>query len=208
MTFRVRASGRERGVWRAHVAGAFNLKNILAVMAPADHLKIPEEKVRTALESFLGVKRRQQVRGEAGGVLVIDDFAHHPTAVRVTLEALRATRPERRLIAVFEPRSNTSRRRIFQDQYANSFGAAEVVVLCEVFAKGGAALPDKLDVPRLVTQIQQQNKTAFYAEDYAAVRELLARTMRPGDQVVFLSNGGFGDLPRNTLAYLQESGGA
>jgi UDP-N-acetylmuramate: L-alanyl-gamma-D-glutamyl-meso-diaminopimelate ligase len=128
--------------------------------------------------------------------------------VRVTLEALRATRPERRLIAVFEPRSNTSRRRIFQDQYANSFGAAEVVVLCEVFAKGGAALPDKLDVPRLVTQIQQQNKTAFYAEDYAAVRELLARTMRPGDQVVFLSNGGFGDLPRNTLAYLQESGGA
>ncbi|HPQ67728.1 MAG TPA: UDP-N-acetylmuramate--L-alanine ligase [bacterium] len=183
--------------------GRYNLLNALGVIAAARRVGLRDEQIAAGLQSFAGAKRRQQVLGEAGGVLVIDDFAHHPTAVRVTLEALREARPERRLVAVFEPRTNTSRRRIFQEEYARAFGAAAAVIICEVFAKHGRLPADKLDVAALVGQIGRNGTTAIYAENYDDVSAALAAMVQQGDQLVFLSNGGFGNLPRKTLAGLQ-----
>ncbi len=187
--------------------GRYNLLNALGVIAAARRTGLRDEQIAAGLQTFAGAKRRQQVLGEAGGVLVIDDFAHHPTAVRVTLEALREARPERRLVAVFEPRTNTSRRRIFQEEYARAFGAAAAVIICEVFAKHGKVPEDKLDVAALVEQIGRGGAQAIYAENYDEVSAALAGIMQEGDQLVFLSNGGFGNLPRKTLAELQHKAG-
>ncbi len=107
MTSRVFARGTEYGLFETQIVGGYNLKNILATLVLADHLGLPLADVQQGLATFAGVKRRQQVRGEAAGVLVIDDFGHHPTAVRVTLESLRVARPGRRVIEVFEPPSKT-----------------------------------------------------------------------------------------------------
>ena len=111
--------------------GRFNVENSLAALATLDALGVPLAESAPALARFRGVKRRQEERGEAGGVLVIDDFAHHPTAVQGSVEAARARYPERRIVAVFEPRTNTSRRAIFQERYAEAFDAADRVVIAE-----------------------------------------------------------------------------
>lgn len=204
MSFEVFTDGKSRGIYRSPIVGEYNLLNILGVIGLTERLGLGDEALRAGLASFTGVKRRQQVLGEAAGVLVIDDFAHHPTAVRVTLESLRAIRPKRRLVTIFEPRTNTSRRAFFQQEYAAAFGAADAVILCEVQALTKGIPGDKLDVERLVADLRIQGKEAWRAPDYPAVLEMLQKCLSPGDQAVFLSNGGFGDLPRKTLAFLQE----
>ncbi len=203
MTFEITQDGRRRGIYEAPMVGEYNLLNILGVAALCDRLGVEDREFRDGVESFAGVKRRQQILGEAAGVLVIDDFAHHPTAVRVTLAALRAARPDRRLVVAFEPRTNTSRRKIFQRDYAAAFGAADCAIVCDVqpLAKGLPA--EKLDVAELVADICARGVAARRAADYDATLALLETELRRGDQVVFLSNGGFGALPRRCLAALQ-----
>ncbi len=203
MTFQVTANGRHRGIYEARLVGDYNLLNILGVMVLCDRLGVDDRAFRDGLETFAGVRRRQQIVGEAAGILVIDDFAHHPTAVRVTLAALRDARPNRRLVAAFEPRTNTSRRNVFQQEYAEAFDAADFVVVCDVQAAAKAPPPDKLDVARLVADIRAPGRAAERAADYDAALALLAANLRFGDQVVFLSNGGFGALPQRCLELLQ-----
>jgi len=204
MTFTYSKRGRKQKSYKTSLIGRHNLKNLLGVIALAGELSLSPQEIKAGLTSFRGVKRRQQVRGKVDDILVIDDFAHHPTAVAVTLEALKMAQPRRRLVAVFEPRSNTSRRNIFQQSYALSFGAADLIVICEVFLKGGAMPADKLDVAALVEALNRQGKEAFYATDYAAVIALLSTILKPHDQVAFLSNGAFGNLPVRALNMLQE----
>ena len=204
MSFALNVEERTRRQFDCGLVGRHNLLNILGVIAVADRLGLNDDEIASGLASFKGIRRRQQELGEAGGILVIDDFAHHPTAVRVTLDSLKARRPNRRLVAVFEPRTNTSRRSFFQKQYAQSFGAADAVIVCEVMPKGGKMPEDKLDVALLVDKLVAGGILAWHASDYDATLTQVLDHIRQGDQVVFLSNGSFGNLPRRLFQSLRE----
>jgi UDP-N-acetylmuramate: L-alanyl-gamma-D-glutamyl-meso-diaminopimelate ligase len=204
MEFEIREQGRARRRFVSPIVGEHSLLNILGVAVLAERCGLSDAEFRDGLRQFRGVQRRQQELGEAAGVLVLDDFAHHPTAVKATLNTLKAARPARRLCAVFEPRTNTSRRAFFQRDYALAFDAADWVLICDVQALSKGLPDDKLDVRRLVSDLQARGRAAHYAADYDAVLPMLADDLRAGDQVVFLSNGGFGNLPRRCLALLHE----
>jgi len=204
MRFEVIERGKPRGIYESRMVGEYNMLNILGVIGLTDRFGLTDAELRHGLETFIGVKRRQQVLGEVGDILLIDDFAHHPTAVRVTLSVLKAARPERRLVAVFEPRTNTSRRHFFQQVYPDSFSVADLVVVCEVQALHKGVPSDKLDVEKLIADLRGNGINALSVRHYDEIPELLARELRAGDQVVFLSNGGFGNVQQRTLEILKD----
>ena len=159
------------------------------------------------MESFLGVERRQEVVGETKGVTIIDDFAHHPTAVTVTIEAVRLRYPGRRLWAVFEPRSNTCRRRVFQKPLTNALALADQVVVGPVYSKpqDPLAAEELFSPAELATDLRAVGKEARAGERVDEICAVLAAACRPGDVVLLMSNGAFGGLPRKLLAALQRS---
>jgi UDP-N-acetylmuramate: L-alanyl-gamma-D-glutamyl-meso-diaminopimelate ligase len=138
------------------------------------------------------VKRRQEERGEVRGVLVIDDFAHHPTAVRETLQALKAKYSNRRLIAVFEPRSATSRRKVFQKDYSEAFMAADQVYICKPFDQSKIVASDQFSSDQLVDDINERGRSAALMESAELGVDQVAQASKNGDLVAVLSNGGFG----------------
>jgi UDP-N-acetylmuramate: L-alanyl-gamma-D-glutamyl-meso-diaminopimelate ligase len=148
------------------------------------------------------VKRRLETKGEEDGVTVLDDFAHHPTAIAETLRAVKQRFPGRRVFAVLEPRSGTLRRNVFQERLGGAFDEADEVVLAEVF--GAAEIPekDRLDPERLVRDIEGRGRPARFLPDVAAIVAFLSERTRPGDVVAVLSNGGFGGLHEKLLAAL------
>jgi UDP-N-acetylmuramate: L-alanyl-gamma-D-glutamyl-meso-diaminopimelate ligase len=192
------------GEFQTPLLGEFNLLNCLAVIVAADAWGVSKQKIQSALASFKNVKRRAEVRGEESGVVVIDDFAHHPTAVRETLRALRARYNDRRLVAVFEPRSWSSRLAVFQDDYANAFTAADYVVIAAVFdsqkvtEKGRA-----LDTRALIDAISQQGKPAWALPNADEIVTHLVPELRSGDVVAVMSNGGFGGIHEKILSALR-----
>jgi UDP-N-acetylmuramate: L-alanyl-gamma-D-glutamyl-meso-diaminopimelate ligase len=173
-------------------------------------LGVERTAVADALRRYQGAARRQQLVGETGGVTVIDDFAHHPTAVRLTLEAMQKRFPGRRIVAVFEPRSNTSRRAVFQDAYADALSVAAVAAVSAVYAKPNDPLTadQMLSTDRLVTDLARRSTHAWSAEGPDAILARLPAELRPGDVVVCMSNGSFGNLPRRLLALLGAGVGA
>lgn len=186
------------------LAGEFNTRNALAAIALARHCGIPDDKIQAALATFRGVQRRMEVRGEAGGVTVVDDFAHHPTALRQTLAALRQRYPQRRLWACFEPRSNTTRRNVFQRQLAEALALADGAFIGRVDRLNELAENERLDPEKLVADIRAANRAAHYG---GAADELLAAllpNLQQGDVVAIFSNGGFGGLHEKLLAALQK----
>jgi UDP-N-acetylmuramate: L-alanyl-gamma-D-glutamyl-meso-diaminopimelate ligase len=200
---------RENQPWEKFetpLLGEFNLLNCLAVIIAADAWGVSKSKIGRALASFQNVKRRAEVRGEERGVVVIDDFAHHPTAVRETLRALRTRYKDRRLIAVFEPRSWSSRLAVFQNDYANAFAAADYVVIADVFdsqkvtEKGRA-----LNTSALIDAISQQGKPALALPDADQIVAHLIPELQSGDVVAIMSNGGFGGIHDKILGALQSS---
>ena len=202
--FEVFCDGQEWGEFQTPLVGEFNLLNCLAVIVAADAWGVSKEKIRNALASFQNVKRRAEVRGEEQGVLVIDDFAHHPTAVRETLRALRARYRDRRLIAVFEPRSWSSRLAVFQDDYANAFAAADYVVIASVFDSDKVTEKGRaLDTRALIEAISKQGKPAFALPDAAQIVTHLVPELREGDVVAIMSNGGFGGIHERILSALR-----
>jgi UDP-N-acetylmuramate: L-alanyl-gamma-D-glutamyl-meso-diaminopimelate ligase len=204
--FEVFCENQSWGEFQTPLLGEFNLLNCLAVIIAADAWGVSREKIEGALVSFQNVKRRAEVRGEERGVVVIDDFAHHPTAVRETLRALRARYKDRRLIAVFEPRSWSSRLAVFQEDYANAFAAADYVVIAAVFdsqkvtEKGRA-----LDTSELIDAISRQGKPALALPGADQIVAHLAPELRSGDVVAIMSNGGFGGIHEKILTTLQSS---
>lgn len=202
--FEVFCENQSWGEFQTPLVGEFNLLNCLAVIVAADAWGISKEQIQTALASFQNVKRRAEVRGEEQGVLVIDDFAHHPTAVRETLRALRARYRDRRLIAVFEPRSWSSRLSVFQDDYANAFMAADYVVIASVFDSDKVTEKGRaLDTRALIDAISQQGKPAFALPDAGQIVTHLVPELRAGDVVAIMSNGGFGGIHERILSALQ-----
>jgi UDP-N-acetylmuramate: L-alanyl-gamma-D-glutamyl-meso-diaminopimelate ligase len=185
--------------------GDFNLLNCLAVIVAADAWGVDREKITTALASFKNVRRRCEVRGEERGVLVIDDFAHHPTAVRETLRGLRTRYQGRRLIAVFEPRSWSSRLAVFQHQYVEAFTPADYVIISSVFDTQKTTERGKpLDTGQLISDISRQNKPAFALRDADEIVEHLRGELQPGDVVAVMSNGGFGNIHEKLLKTLRQ----
>ena len=202
--FEVFCENQSWGEFQTPLLGEFNLLNCLAVIVAADAWGVSKDKIQAALASFQNVKRRAEVRGEERGVLVIDDFAHHPTAVRETLRALRAKYRDRRLIAVFEPRSWSSRLAVFQDDYANAFVAADYVVIAAVFDSNKVTEKGRaLDTRALIEAILQQGKPAIALPDAAEIVTHLVPELRAGDVVAIMSNGGFGGIHERILSALQ-----
>ena len=203
-SFRVFREGREWGEFQTTLIGDFNIRNVLAVIVAADAWGIERVAINDALRSFKSVRRRMQVRGEERGVTVIDDFAHHPTAVRETLQALRTKYKERRLVAVFEPRSWSSRLAVFQDDYARAFTEADYVVIASVFDSQKATEKGRvLDTDKLMSDIAAQGKPALRIEGADEIVRHLEPELRTGDVVAIMSNGGFGGIHDKMLAALR-----
>ncbi len=221
MRFSVLREGRRFGTFRSCMVGEHNLYNQVAVVALLDREGLSPDEMARGFESFRGVKRRQEILGEPGGVTVLDDFAHHPTAVKVTLEALRLRFGQRRLWAIFEPRSNTSRRAVFQEEYARAFDEADLVIIAPPVDLARISETERFDPGRMVRDLRARGKEAFLARlpppaegapplSGAAEAEAIAEVITamvtanalPEDVVAVLSNGGFGGLHRKLLAAL------
>jgi UDP-N-acetylmuramate: L-alanyl-gamma-D-glutamyl-meso-diaminopimelate ligase len=188
------------------LAGAFNVRNCLAAIAAAVSVGAGRDGILEGLRSFRSVRRRMEVRGEVGGVTVIDDFAHHPTAVRETIAAVRQRYPDRRLVAVFEPRSYTAQRRESQDAYEQALAAADEVVIAGLFHPERYTQQSALDPHELVSAWQRAGKRAAYIPAPDDIVTDLAPRLGPGDVVLIMSNGGFGGIHEKLLASLRRSG--
>lgn len=209
----------ENKIWHSFestLIGDFNVRNALSVIIAADGWKVGREKIAAALRTFQSVKRRLQVRGCVRGVTVIDDFAHHPTAVRATLEALKAkqqqanrkSQTDGRLIAVFEPRSASSRLKVFQQPYVHAFDAADYVIITDVYKPATNALTaglETLDTAQLVAEIAATNKPAQTLPHADAIINHLLPILRNGDTVAIMSNGGFDLIHDKLLERLKQS---
>jgi UDP-N-acetylmuramate: L-alanyl-gamma-D-glutamyl-meso-diaminopimelate ligase len=202
--FRVFREGSEWGQFQTPLIGDFNIRNCLSVIVAADAWGLERAAIRDALASFKSVRRRMQVRGTERGVTVIDDFAHHPTAVRETLQALRTKYKTSRLVAVFEPRSWSSRLAVFQDDYAQAFESADYVIIASVFDSSKATEKGRvLDTEQLITDIKAQDKPALSIEGADEIVRLLTPELRSGDVVAIMSNGGFGGIHDKLLQALR-----
>ncbi|MBM4256200.1 MAG: UDP-N-acetylmuramate:L-alanyl-gamma-D-glutamyl-meso-diaminopimelate ligase [Deltaproteobacteria bacterium] len=202
--FAVTHRQREIGRFAIPMMGKMNIRNALGVTALCTELGISATEIAPGLATFLGVARRQEVVGEGQGVTVIDDFAHHPTAVTATIEAVRSRYPQRRLWAIFEPRSNTCRRRVFQKPLTDALALADRVVLGPVFTKpqDQLAAEDLFSPAELVSDLQAANKDAHAGHSVDEICQFVTRQCHAGDVVLVMSNGAFGGLPRKILATL------
>jgi UDP-N-acetylmuramate: L-alanyl-gamma-D-glutamyl-meso-diaminopimelate ligase len=200
-TFRLLQKGRDEGEFSLPLLGVHNVRNALAGLAVARECGVEIEALRRGLPAFLGVKRRLEMIGTRRDVVVYDDFAHHPTAVAETLNALRAAQPGHRIWAIFEPRSASSCRRVFQDDFARALAAADEVVIASVFR---SSLPpgERLSEDELVNDIRLAGKAARHLPDVDTIVNEVAREARAGDLVVVMSNGGFGGIHGKLLAAL------
>jgi len=205
--FRLVRKGRDEGEFVVTMAGEHNVRNALAALAVAAEAGVEPGGLREALAAFQGVKRRLEVRGEVNGVTVYDDFAHHPTAVAATLAALRRPGAGGRLVAVFEPRSYTSRTRVFQDGFARAFAAADRAYVAAAHMPGKVPEAERLSEADLVEAIGRQGGEAVFLPTVEAIVSALAAELRPGDRVAILSNGGFGGIHEKLLQALAEARG-
>ncbi len=202
-TWSVVREGRAWANLEFPLAGEYNVWNATAAAAMAAAYGIAREDIASALKSFQSVKRRLEVKAEINGITVIDDFAHHPTAIAGTLKALRARYTGARLWAVLEPRSNTLRRRVLQSELARSLVIADEIVVAGVFRPEGVPEAERLDLEELAAEIQGPGRRARLMADADAIVEATAGEMRSGDVVAILSNGGFGGIYQKLPARLR-----
>jgi len=198
------ASGFEIPSFKFHLnlIGEFNVRNALAVVACAKHCGLKNQQIQSAFETFKGVKRRMEVRGIVGGVTLIDDFGHHPTAIRETLAALRVKYPAQKIWALFEPRSNTTRRNVFQTDLVGAFGRADAVVVSQVARLEQIAPEERLDPEKLMRDLKASGRDATYLPDADSIVAHVAKNVQGGDIVVVFSNGGFGGIHAKLLERL------
>lgn len=200
--FTVVRNGESFGRFRAPLMGKHNLLNALAVIAVAHDIGLSIQQIAEGLETFEGVKRRQEIRGEKRGVTVIDDFAHHPTAVKETIGAVSAFYPNKRLVAVFEPRSNSSRRNIFQREYSDSFDSADLVCVRKPTLLEKIPVDERFSSELLAADLKSRGIDAHYFPDTDAIIEFLKKNLRSDDIVLIMSNGGFDNIHERLLAAL------
>ncbi len=189
------------------LAGRHNVANTLGVLAAADAVGVDVKRAAASLPGFTGVARRMQVRGVVGGVTVIDDFAHHPTKVRETVRAVRARYPRSRLVAVFEPRTNTSRRKVFQDTYPASFPGADEVVVVPPYDLDKIPEAERFDSAALVAALRQGGQQAVLHNSADQVVADLSGRLPPDTIVLIMSNGAFDNIHEKLLSALRERPG-
>ena len=189
--------------FRMNLLGELNVRNALAVVACAKHCGLKNSQIQSAFDTFKGVKRRMEVRGIAGGVTVVDDFGHHPTAIRETLRALRVRYPGQHIHAIFEPRSNTTRRNVFQQELVSAFADADFVVVSQVDRLEQLSPSERLDPGRLMDDLKIAGKPAAYLPNVEAIIEHVVRNIQGGDVVCVFSNGGFGNIHAKLLDRLR-----
>ncbi len=203
VSFDVTRKGQPYGRFDSHLHGTHNVRNALAALIVGDAVGLSAGEMAKGLASFRGVRRRMELRGVAKDVSVFDDFAHHPTAILETLRGARWSNPGRRLWAIFEPRSATSCRRVFQDDFARAFieSGADEIILPDVFR---ASLPpeERLSVDELVKAVDGDGRRARHIPTVDAIVETVANEAGPGDVVVIMSNGGFDGIHDKLLAAL------
>ncbi len=201
MRFDVSRDGRAFGAFDLPMAGTCNVRNALAAIAVGAFFGLDRATLIAGLAAFAGVRRRLELVGVRGGVAVYDDFAHHPTAVAETLAGLRAAHPGRRIVAIFEPRSATSCRRVFQEAFAHAFSNADRVVVAGVYR---STLDEsiRLSPERLVEDLRQNGQRADFIPGVDAIVERVSAEASPGDLIVVMSNGGFGGIHGKLLASL------
>jgi UDP-N-acetylmuramate: L-alanyl-gamma-D-glutamyl-meso-diaminopimelate ligase len=197
--------GKSDGETELALMGRHNVKNALAVYAMGREMGLTHQDLLAGFASFSGVKRRQEIKGEKGGVLVIDDFAHHPTAVKETIDAVMAAYRGRRLWAVFEPRSHTSRRRIFAREFAQALAIADRTIVAGLYLPDKVPEQERLHPWDVVEEINRITSAACarYVEQSAEIPSLIASEARPGDIVLVMSNGGFNGVQEKILHALQ-----
>ena len=204
-TFGVRRDGKPIGIFEVPLLGSYNVRNALAAIAVGAAVGLNTDTMAAGLRAFRGVRRRMQLRGTAAGVTVYDDFAHHPTAIEETLAGVRSAYPSRRIWAIFEPRSATSCRRVFQQDFARALGQADHVVLAAVFR---SALPDeqRLDAEQIVHDLQSNGTDARYIPATDDIVRTVSRDAKDGDLLIVMSNGGFDNIHQKLLAALEARG--
>ena len=180
--------------FRSPMIGELNVRNALAVAACARHCGFTDQQIQSAFDTFKGVKRRMEVRGVSGGVTVIDDFGHHPTAIRETMHALRVRFPAQRVWAIFEPRSNTTRRAVFQQELTDALNLADGIAVAQVARLELLAPEDRLNPEQLIESLKSSGKPAFYLPTADDIVNELGSHVRPGEVVCVFSNGGFGGI--------------
>jgi UDP-N-acetylmuramate: L-alanyl-gamma-D-glutamyl-meso-diaminopimelate ligase len=197
---------KSEGEVKLSLIGRHNVTNALSVYATARELGIAPEAIREGMATFAGVKRRQEVKGEAGGITVIDDFAHHPTAIEETIGAVKSAYSGRRVWAVFEPRSNTSRRRIFAREFPAALARADCVVVAGLFQPEKIPVEDRLPAEEVVAEINRlaDNGKAVLIEQPDDIARYVAAEALRGDVILVMSNGGFGGVQEKILKLLGE----
>jgi UDP-N-acetylmuramate: L-alanyl-gamma-D-glutamyl-meso-diaminopimelate ligase len=186
------------------LAGEYNVWNATAAAALASSCGVSKEAIAAALKIFQSVKRRLEVKAQINGITIIDDFAHHPTAIAGTLKALRGRYPKSRLWAILEPRSNTLRRRVLQSDLAHSLAGADEVIVANVFRSDAVPENERLELPALAAEIKQNGRPVRLLADADAIVQTIAPELRSGDVVAILSNGGFGGIYEKLPARLRE----
>jgi UDP-N-acetylmuramate: L-alanyl-gamma-D-glutamyl-meso-diaminopimelate ligase len=202
--FSVRAAGHPEARLEIPLLGDFNIRNALAVITAARHHGLSFEEIQQAFSSFKSIKRRLEFKGEFGGVRVYDDFAHHPTAIRATLRALRQKYPTQRVIAMFEPRSNTTRRNIFQKELGECFDDANVVFISQIARLNLLKPEERLDPEKVMEDLRARRKEAYYLPDAQSIAEKVAGLAKPEDIAIVMSNGSFGGIHDLLKEYLSK----
>jgi UDP-N-acetylmuramate: L-alanyl-gamma-D-glutamyl-meso-diaminopimelate ligase len=200
--FDVIKEGGVLGTFKTGLVGEHNLFNALSAIAVADHLSVPSAAISEALETFEGAKRRQEVRGVKRGITVMDDFAHHPTAVRETIKAVKPFYSSGRIIAVFEPRTNSSMRKVFQDVYPLSFDGADIICISRPPLLEKIPPGERFSSEKLVEDLIRLGKDAHYFENTQYIIDFIAGESKPGDLILIMSNGGFENIHDRLLAAL------
>jgi len=190
-------------VYEIHLAGEFNVRNAAMAATAARFYDVPKAKIDSALKSFKGIARRQEIRGEARGIKVIDDFGHHPTAIAQTLQALRHRFPGHRLWAIFEPRSNTTRRAVFQNELPEAFKLADGVFISQVARLEQIPEKERLHPEAVVTAISMNGRPAFYEKNADAIVERIVPMLKKNDVITVFSNGGFDNIHEKLLSKLR-----
>jgi UDP-N-acetylmuramate: L-alanyl-gamma-D-glutamyl-meso-diaminopimelate ligase len=191
--------------FRMNVYGDYNIRNALASTAILNHLEVSEDDIRDAMESFLGVRRRLQLRATVNGIRIYEDFAHHPTAVRETLHAVRTIFHPERVWAIYEPRSATSRRNIFQREIAEALSLADFIAFPELFRPEKVPGGERLDENQLVQDLRDMGRAAWNLGDVAGIIRKVCEEARTGDLIVIMSNGGFGGIYEKLPAALRSA---
>lgn len=202
VSFEVHRAGRPMAMIRSQLIGDYNVKNALAAFALMENLGFAPDRIASAIESFRGVKRRQEIIGRPSDITIIEDFAHHPTAVKQTIETVQSRYPRSRVFSVFEPRSATSRRSVFQNEYADALGVGHAVLMPPPFNQSSIPEDQRFSSDRLIADLRARGVDAMLCASVDDIVAQLKAKARPGDVILIMSNGGFGGIYEKLLKIL------